>query len=157
MICRRGGIDKHDIGAIRIFETNTEFEISAQAAEQFAVKVKGPDKEAHIRIEALTNGPQGQAPSEKPAGKFVHKSKRHEGKPRPERTPEENVPTFHGKPSTAGAPKKFDKPGFNKSDKPAFNKKPHKGGRPYKGKRDDATPFAKPAFRMKPKKDKNRG
>ena len=28
MICRRGGIDKHDIGAIRIMDTTTEFEIS---------------------------------------------------------------------------------------------------------------------------------
>ena len=28
MICRRGGIDKHDIGAIRILDTTTEFEIS---------------------------------------------------------------------------------------------------------------------------------
>jgi ATP-dependent RNA helicase DeaD len=157
MICRRGGIDKHDIGAIRIFETNTEFEISAQAAEQFAVRIKNPDKEAHIRIEALTKGPQSPAPAEKPPRDFAGRSKRYEGKSRPERVPEENVPTFHGKPSTHGAPKKFDKPGF-KSDKPAFNKKPHKGGRPYKGKRkpDDATPFAKPAFRVKPKKDKNR-
>ena len=36
MICRRGGIDKHDIGAIRIYDTTTEFEISAQAAEKFS-------------------------------------------------------------------------------------------------------------------------
>ena len=176
MICRRGGIDKQDIGAIRIFDTTSEFEISAPAAEQFAVKVKGPDKEGHIRIEAMPDGPQAApAPSEKPAGKppgkFVHKSKRYEdkpryeGKPRPEKTPEENVPTFHGKPSNEGAPKKFNKPGFkkfdkpafDKSDKPAFNKKPYKGGRPYKGKRDDAAPFAKPAFKGKPKKDKNHG
>ena len=33
MICRRGGIDKHDIGAIRIMDTTTEFEISRDAAE----------------------------------------------------------------------------------------------------------------------------
>ena len=31
MICRRGGIDKHDIGAIRIMDTTTEFEISRDA------------------------------------------------------------------------------------------------------------------------------
>ncbi|MET0710856.1 MAG: DEAD/DEAH box helicase, partial [Tardiphaga sp.] len=35
MICRRGGIEKHDIGAIRIYETSSEFEISGDAAEQF--------------------------------------------------------------------------------------------------------------------------
>jgi len=32
MICRRGGIDKHDIGAIRIMDTTTEFEISKGVA-----------------------------------------------------------------------------------------------------------------------------
>ena len=38
MICRRGGIDKHDIGAIRIMDTTTEFEISERVAESFAAK-----------------------------------------------------------------------------------------------------------------------
>ena len=33
MICRRGGIDKQDIGAIRIMDTTTEFEISGRMAE----------------------------------------------------------------------------------------------------------------------------
>ena len=53
MICRRGGIDKSDIGAIRIMDTTSEFEISARAAESFAVKIRRPDKEDNIRIEAL--------------------------------------------------------------------------------------------------------
>ena len=53
MICRRGGIDKSDIGAIRIMDTTTEFEISARAAESFAVKIRRPDKEDNIRIEAM--------------------------------------------------------------------------------------------------------
>ena len=53
MICRRGGIDKSDIGAIRIMDTTTEFEISARAAESFAVKIRRPDKEDNIRIEAI--------------------------------------------------------------------------------------------------------
>ncbi|MGY4287726.1 hypothetical protein ACVWXO_006946 [Bradyrhizobium sp. LM2.7] len=45
MICRRGGIDKGDIGAIKIMDTTTEFEISARVADSFAVKIKRPDKE----------------------------------------------------------------------------------------------------------------
>jgi ATP-dependent RNA helicase DeaD len=64
MICRRGGIDKHDIGAIRIMDTTTEFEISKAAAESFALKIKRPDKEDNIRIEALAEAPQGQASQE---------------------------------------------------------------------------------------------
>src|ERR1700731_3605295 len=53
MICRRGGVDKHDIGAIRILDTTTEFEISKAVAESFATKIRRPDKEDNIRIEPL--------------------------------------------------------------------------------------------------------
>src|SRR5262249_33512023 len=59
MICRRGGIDKRDIGAIRIMDTTTEFEISERVAESFAVKIRRPDKEDSIRIEPLADAPQG--------------------------------------------------------------------------------------------------
>jgi ATP-dependent RNA helicase DeaD len=64
MICRRGGIDKRDIGAIRIMDTTTEFEISERVADSFAVKIKRPDKEDSIRIEPMADAPQGQAPSD---------------------------------------------------------------------------------------------
>jgi ATP-dependent RNA helicase DeaD len=64
MICRRGDIDKRDIGAIRILDTTTEFEISERVAGSFAVKIRRPDKEDNIRIEPLA-APSGQAPSEK--------------------------------------------------------------------------------------------
>src|SRR5690606_21808482 len=57
MICRRGGIGKQDIGAIRIFETHTEFEITASAADQFGMKIKRPDREDNIRIEPLKSEP----------------------------------------------------------------------------------------------------
>ena len=48
-------------------DATTEFEISAQAAEPFSVKLKRPDKEENIRIEALAAAPQGQAAPEKPS------------------------------------------------------------------------------------------
>ncbi|MES5483006.1 DEAD/DEAH box helicase [Bradyrhizobium sp. INPA03-11B] len=67
MICRRGGIDKRDIGAIKIMDTTTEFEIAARVADSFAVKIKRPDKEDSIRIEPLADAPQGEARAEKPA------------------------------------------------------------------------------------------
>ena len=72
MICRRGGIDKHDIGAIKISDTTTEFEIAARVADSFAVKIKRPDKEDTIRIEPLADAPQRQAPADKPARKPRH-------------------------------------------------------------------------------------
>ena len=81
MICRRGGIDKSDIGAIRIMDTTTEFEISARAAESFAVKIRRPDKEDNIRIEALGEAPPREEVREqewtpKPHGKNAKSSDR---------------------------------------------------------------------------------
>jgi ATP-dependent RNA helicase DeaD len=49
MICRRGKITKADIGAIRIFERETKFEVAQAAAERFAASVRrSPDEEARI-------------------------------------------------------------------------------------------------------------
>ncbi|MCK1652345.1 DEAD/DEAH box helicase [Bradyrhizobium sp. 149] len=64
MICRRGGIDKNDIGAIKIMDTTTEFEISERVVESFAAKIKRPDKEDNIRIESMADASQRQAPLE---------------------------------------------------------------------------------------------
>ncbi len=43
MLCRRGGIRKQDIGAIRIFDRETKFEVKGQAAREFARAVQGRD------------------------------------------------------------------------------------------------------------------
>jgi ATP-dependent RNA helicase DeaD len=69
MICRRGGIDKQQIGAIRIFDTTTEFEIAAEAVESFAEMIRRPDKEDNIRIELLSGAPQARPRQEKPEGR----------------------------------------------------------------------------------------
>ena len=65
LICRRGGVEKQDIGAIRVLDTTTEFEISGAAAESFAAMIRRPDKEDNIRIEAMDGAPQGQGAHEK--------------------------------------------------------------------------------------------
>ena len=99
MICRRGGIDKQDIGAIRIMDTTTEFEISERVAESFAVKIRRPDKEDNIRIEPLAGAPTGQPPQEKRAhaprreDKDADRGVRHNDKSRDGRAPKP-----HGKP-----------------------------------------------------------
>ncbi|MGJ4949989.1 DEAD/DEAH box helicase [Bradyrhizobium sp. HKCCYLS20291] len=66
MICRRGSIDKQDIGAIKISDTTTEFEIAARVADRFVANIRRPDKEDTIRIEPLAGAPSGQGSSEKP-------------------------------------------------------------------------------------------
>ncbi len=59
MICRRGGVNKDEIGAIRIYEDHSEFEIAKDAVDKFTAKIQRPDKEQHV-ITALPNGPQGE-------------------------------------------------------------------------------------------------
>jgi ATP-dependent RNA helicase DeaD len=162
MICRRGGIEKNDIGAIRIYEHHSEFEISAEAAEKFQAKIKRPDKEQHV-IAQLPGGPQGElqayaaparlvdhaAGQSKPYEGKPYEGKRHETKPgeakpqdaKPfERKPFERKP-YEGKARHGDKPRYDKKRPFGKKhkhdDNPAF------GGKP---RRADAAPFAKPDF-----------
>ena len=72
MICRRGGIEKQDVGTIRVLDTTTEFEISEQAAVSFAAKVRRPDKEDNIRIEPLADAARDYAPSQRRSHHSLH-------------------------------------------------------------------------------------
>jgi len=74
MICRRGGIEKQDVGTIRVMDTTTEFEISARVAASFAAKVRRPDKEDNIRIEPLADVARDHAPSERPSYQPRHEA-----------------------------------------------------------------------------------
>jgi ATP-dependent RNA helicase DeaD len=125
MICRRGGIDKHDIGAIRIMDTTTEFEISKAAAESFAFKIKRPDKEDNIRIEALAEAPQGQASHEKrsypprrEAGTADRGPRHREG--RGHEPASKPYPKPHGDASFKPKPQHQDKPAY--AAKPQYDK-----------------------------------
>ncbi len=50
LICRRGHVTKNEIGAIKIFERDSKFEIAAEAAERFEEALRRTDDE-EIRIE----------------------------------------------------------------------------------------------------------
>jgi ATP-dependent RNA helicase DeaD len=147
MICRRGGLDKHDIGSIVIGETSTEFEISGRAAEQFAVKIRRPDKEDNIRIEALADAPRNDAPSEKRPHEPRRDSKQGAHHDRPNDKPRhEREPKPYGKPPNDGGAR-FDKETGFKKKKP-YRDKSDFAERPQPGKGSPA----KPAFGKKPKK-----
>ncbi len=158
MICRRGGIDKNDIGAIRIMDTTTEFEISGRAAESFAVKIRRPDKEDNIRIEALPEGRQGEAAPEK----RPHTPRREErtfdrdagpgDRPREDRAPKAYAKPHGGKPGHEKAPG-FDKERRYDTKRP-FREKPAYAGKPkHDGERSAKPEFGKkPAFGKKKKK-----
>ena len=148
MICRRGGIDKRDIGAIKIMDTTTEFEISAQAAESFAAKIKRPDKEDSIRIEPMADAPQRQASPERshaPARERADGDHRERRDERPRETREFKP---RGKPPGDRAPR-FD-------DAPPFGKKKHRDKQVRA--EPSVTPWpVKGAAGKKPKKKKHRG
>ncbi|HEY7977091.1 MAG TPA: DEAD/DEAH box helicase [Rhizomicrobium sp.] len=73
-ICRQGDITKKDIGAIRVYERETRFEVSPDAAEAFAAHV-AERKKGGVRIFPAPDGPSidtapdtgGSAPPRKPA------------------------------------------------------------------------------------------
>ena len=118
MICRRGGIDKGDIGAIRILDTTTEFEISERVAESFAVKVRRPDKEDNIRIEPLAEASPAQTPSEKrphsprhEAGDTDHSARRSDN------SRDATAPRPRGKPHGERGSKPGGEPVFGKKKK----------------------------------------
>ena len=144
IICRRGGVDKNDIGAIRILDTTTEFEISKAVAESFATKIRRPDKEDNIRIEPLAAVPQAQPPSDhKPhmprrESKDSDRSSGQNGNSR-----DETAPKQHGKPHRENASRFGGEPGFKK--KKRHQDKPARTGHPQHAS------AAKPAFGKKAK------
>ncbi len=95
MICKAGGVSKRDVGSIRIDETETRFEISADKAADFAERIRQPGSiergiviapagEAHWaprreNTRFKDGGKAGQKPFRKPhrgkeaAGKFIGK------------------------------------------------------------------------------------
>jgi len=152
MICRRGGIDKHDIGAIRILDTTTEFEISERVADAFAVKIRRPDKEDNIRIEPLADAPQGQSPLEKRSHAPRHDGgETDRGAAQNDRSREGRGPRQHGKPHGEGGRGFGQEANYSKKkrhpDKPAYAGQPRPAG----------ASAAKPAFGNKAKKKNRRG
>ncbi|WP_354159291.1 MULTISPECIES: DEAD/DEAH box helicase [unclassified Bradyrhizobium] len=155
MICRRGGIDKNDIGAIKIMDTTTEFEISERVVESFAAKIKRPDKEDNIRIESMADAPQRQAPSEERShaprressdgdhrerrddrprepGGFKPQGKPHgktHGKPH-EKPYGERTPKFDDAPSFAKKKKHKNKPGYAEPSVTPWSEKGAPGKKP---------------------------
>jgi len=173
MICRRGGIDKNDIGSIIIGETSTKFEISSRVADSFAGKIRRPDKEDNIRIELLAEGAQTDERSEERPHKPRREAARDDRNARQnDRERDERGSKPYRKPhDDAGFEKpRFEKPKFedSKFKKPKFENKfdrdaGPKAKKPWRDKPDHAerprqankAPHAKPAFGKKPKK-KNR-
>lgn len=61
LICRRGGVTRREVGAIRVGRTSSTFEIAAEASDDFALSAREIDPRApHVRIEPVHTGPKGR-------------------------------------------------------------------------------------------------
>jgi ATP-dependent RNA helicase DeaD len=146
MICRRGGIEKQDVGTIRVLDTTTEFEISARAAASFAAKVRRPDKEDNIRIEPLADAARDHAPTERRSNPPRHDAGDTDRGDNSDRATERK---HYGKSRDKHESKSGGKPAFAKNkDKPdKYRDRPAHAGQ---------QPASTPHEKRKPKK-KHRG
>jgi ATP-dependent RNA helicase DeaD len=77
MICRMGKITKSDIGAIRIFDRDTKFEVNEAVAKRFTAAIAQVEK-PEVRIEPLNEAPP-TGPAQRHKKKFADKAA--QGKP----------------------------------------------------------------------------
>ncbi len=67
-LCRRGHLTKRDIGAIRIFDRETRFEVPRAVAAKFAAALKKNDPDPDVRIEPAGAAPEPvRTPQRRPA------------------------------------------------------------------------------------------
>ncbi len=124
MICRRGHVTKPDIGAIRINENETRFEIANHAVEKFAAAMLIADKD-DVTISKLEGGAPGPAPRSERKRSF-ERSEGSDGKERYEdkkphgfdaKTGPSDKKPFGGKPKFKGKAKFKPKGGHFKGSK----------------------------------------
>ena len=121
MICRRGKVVKADIGAIRITDNETRFEIANNVVERFSSAMKTKDAD-DVKIELLGGAPEITRPSRNPDSKPSFKPKTEGGNIRYEdRKPHagDGRPKFAGAGKPGGEGYKGKKP-FAAGGKPAL-------------------------------------
>ena len=131
LLCRRGGVTKNDVGAIRIMGNESFVAIAAKASKDFgkAVQKPGHDEDADVEINQADGPPRDAARQNKKRGKQRYQGRGGKGGP------------HRGKRKDGGGEGRGDK----RKDKPRgdFKKGGKKNGAPFKkggkpkGKRAD--------------------
>lgn len=124
LICRAGKVTKSEIGAIRIFDRDSRFQIAEAHADGFAAAVKSaPQKQGHIsRVSAKFQGDVGGTSQAEPA------------LPRPDAAQAEATTTSRSAHATHhGGEHGHGKPPFKQHPGSKFGK-PHRGKPGFKGK-----------------------
>ncbi|MFK8253850.1 DEAD/DEAH box helicase [Ancylobacter terrae] len=138
LICRRGNVTRRDIGAIRIFDEETTFEVSAAAADRFRKALrKGGGSD--VEIEPMA----GARPAESFSGA---------GRGGPSRAGKPQGRSAGGEPS----------PGRSSADRPPYAKarkgegeQPARARKDFQGKRDGAGPPPGGPRGKKPRRDRD--
>jgi ATP-dependent RNA helicase DeaD len=158
LICRRGGVTRREVGAIRIGPQETVFEIAGDAAGDFALAAAETDPRApHVRVERIDSGagattfdarpPHAAMPfATKPQSPKPHAAKPYTAKP-------DGAKPYAAKPYTAkGFATIADsaKPHAAKPHSPKpHSPKPHAGkphaGKPHAGKPHPTSSHAGPS------------
>jgi ATP-dependent RNA helicase DeaD len=128
MICRLGHITKKDIGAIRIFDYDTKFEISAEAATKFGAAVQATVREDVSITPTTAPAPRGERPPREPRD---HDAPRREFKPRA------NAP---GSRDHTLRPSSFGDDGFSNAKPYGRGEEPKGDYKPRRAPRDNDAP-----------------
>jgi ATP-dependent RNA helicase DeaD len=142
MICRRGHVTKREIGAIRVFDRETRFEIVQEAAGRFLAALHKAEDDG-VRIEPLAEPDLPAARDRKPFRKVGGPDRAHadrgpreprpdRAEPRPRFTPRTDArpPRADAGPprADAGPPRTEARPERIESRAPAFTPRPPKRG-----------------------------
>ncbi len=124
MLCRRGHLTKRDIGAIRVFERETRFEISGEAVERFETAIAKSDSSDGGKIQRLEAGAplpprDGPPPHARPRGGF--------GGPKPYGKSKPGRPAEAQSTASAAARPWVPKADRDQAVKPAWAERPAKG------------------------------
>ena len=141
-ICRAGGVTKRDIGAIRILDGETRFEIAREVSPAFAAAIAAPLPDGTRIAPSEAPGADARPPRhQRPRREFEPRGEEGSAPPRPKRAPRPAATET----AAHSPPQPLEKPPF---EKPPFQKKPFKkkpfpqadraavppGDRPWKGR-----------------------
>jgi ATP-dependent RNA helicase DeaD len=123
MICKRGQVSREAIGAIRIFDRETKFEVSMEHADAFAAAMTRPGGAKNGQTEVTISRADAPGASDKASFKKAFDKPKFErpgfDKPKYEKKPK------YGKAAPEGAfadKPKFQKPKYDAASKSKFRK-----------------------------------
>ncbi len=116
MLCRKGNVTRQDIGVIRIYDNETQFEVSEAVADNFLVAMRRPGGDV-VRVERMGAGGEPERPPREK--KFEKRGAPGDGDRPQHQGPKKFVKHEGGKPAPAHA---------DNGAKPKFKKKKNKGG-----------------------------